>query len=124
VGSKIIDETGAEVTIQRTAVGGVMSEGMFCDSRMLGWIGGAENIAAQMPASLAIGDAPPATKPRGGNCTADGVEPLPSMVPAVGVKPLFEKKMTKEEKKKLAEEKRKAKKAAKEGKTGTDDERA
>jgi hypothetical protein len=66
VGSKIVDESGAAVTIQRTAVGGVQSEGMFCDSRMLGWIGGAENIAAQMPPSLSIGTAPPFTKPRGG----------------------------------------------------------
>jgi hypothetical protein len=123
VGSKVIDESGAEITIQRTAVGGVMSEGMFCDSRMLGWIGGAENIASQMPPSLPIGSTPPATKPRGGGggsgensggSTADGIVQQ-------DVKPLFEKKLTKEEKKKLADEKRKAKKAAKEAAKGNDE---
>lgn len=80
---------------------------------MLGWSGGAEGLAAQMPETLAIGSVPPASKPRGKPSATD--EETPN-VPAVEVKPLFEKKLTKEEKKKLAEEKRKAKKAAKEAK--------
>lgn len=85
---------------------------MFCDSRMLGWVGGADGIAAQIPDSFPLGSAPPETKPRTDAGTGgDGSLP---QVPAVDVKPLFEKKLTKEEKKKLADEKRKAKKAAKE----------
>jgi len=113
IGSKIIDETGEEVVIQKTAVGGVMSEGMFCDSRMLGWVGGAAGLAVQIPESVPIGAPPPSEKPRSDKAVQFEKEKEPD-VPAVEVKPLFEKKLTKEEKKKLAEEKRKAKKAAKE----------
>lgn len=116
IGSSVLTESNESMVVQRTSVGGVMSEGMFCDSPMLGWIGGANGVAAQMPASLNNGDAPPATKPRGPGAT-ESKEPE---VPAVEVKPLFEKKLTKEEKKKLAEEKRKAKKEAKEAKQAKD----
>jgi hypothetical protein len=112
VGSTVLDTTGEEILIQKTSVGGTMSEGMFCDSRMLGWVGGADGIAAQIPESFPIGSAPPETKPRSDAITNNDV---PSQqLPAVEVKPLFEKKLTKEEKKKLADEKRKAKKTAKE----------
>jgi hypothetical protein len=111
VGSKILDESGEEIVVTRTAVGGVMSEGLFCDARMLGWVGGAEGVAAQIPDSIEIGAAPPNTKPR----VTFEQEKEPDM-PAVAVKPLFEKKLTKEEKKKISDEKRKAKKAAKESK--------
>ena len=34
-GSTFINEEGDEATVKKTSVGGVMSEGMFCDSRML-----------------------------------------------------------------------------------------
>jgi hypothetical protein len=82
----------------------------------LGWVGGAEGIAAQIPDSFPLGSTPPASKPRTDNSTSD----VPPDIPAVEVKPLFEKKLTKEEKKKLADEKRKAKKAAKEAAGATD----
>ena len=111
VGSTIINDEGEEIEIKKTAVGGVMSEGMFCDSRMLGWGSGSAGIAAQVPDSFEPGSAPPTSKP--------GVPPSASAsatIPAVEVKPLFEKKLTKEEKKKLAEEKKKLRKAAKEAK--------
>lgn len=111
-----MDESGEDLFIQKTSVGGVMSEGMLCDARMLGWVGGAEGIAAQIPDSFHLGNAPPASKPRTDNTSSDA----PADIPAVEVKPLFEKKLTKEEKKKLADEKRKAKKAAKEA-AGTAD---
>jgi hypothetical protein len=111
VGSKILDESGEEIVVTRTAVGGVMSEGLFCDARMLGWVGGAEGVAAQIPDSIEIGAAPPNTKPR----VTFEQEKEPD-IPAVEVKPLFEKKLTKEEKKKLADERRKAKKVAQESK--------
>ena len=87
-----------------------MSEGIFCDSRMLGWSGGAAGIAAQIPDSVAIGAIPPATKPRPQEAESS------SSLPASNVEGLFEKKLSKEEKKKLAEERRKARKAAKEAK--------
>lgn len=111
-----MDETGEDVLIQKTSVGGVISEGMLCDARMLGWVGGAEGIAAQIPDSFPLGSIPPPSKPRTDNTSTD----VQSDIPSVEVKPLFEKKLTKEEKKKLAEEKRKAKKAAKEAADATD----
>jgi len=92
-----------------------MSEGMLCDSNMLGWSGGAAGIAAQIPESVEIGSAPPATKLRPKQTTE---EPQPQGE----VQGLFEKKLTKEEKKKLAEERRKARKAAKEAKKSADAE--
>lgn len=113
----MVDESGEDLIIQKTSVGGVMSEGMLCDARMLGWVGGAEGIAAQIPDSFPLGSAPPSTKPRTDNTSSD----VPSNIPTVEVKPLFEKKLTKEEKKKIAEEKRKAKKAAKEASGATGD---
>jgi hypothetical protein len=85
-----------------------MSEGMFCDSRMLGWTGGASGIAAQIPDSVNIGSAPPATKSRpGGSAVED------NNVTSQPIEGLFEKKLTKEEKKKIAEQKRLAKRVAK-----------
>ena len=111
VGSTIINDEGEEMEIKKTAVGGVMSEGMFCDSRMLGWGSGSAGIAAQVPDSFEPGSAPPTSKP--GAPPTSSSEPA---IPAVEVKPLFEKKLTKEEKKKLAEERKKARKAAKEAK--------
>jgi tRNA-binding EMAP/Myf-like protein len=114
VGSMVITEEGEELTIEKTAVGGIMSEGMLCDSRMLGWPGGAAGIAVQIPESIEIGSAPPATKPRPD--AKDGKEVSRSgEVPSVPVTDgLFAPKLSKEEKKKLAAEKRAAKKATKE----------
>ena len=111
VGSTIIDDSGEELTLKKTPVGGVPSEGMFCDAKMLGWGSGADGIAAQVPDSYEPGTAPPTTKP--GAPKSGQAE---STIPAVEVKGLFEKKLSKEEKKKLAEEKRNARKAAKEAK--------
>lgn len=109
MGSTVLDESGEEMSIQKTVVGGVVSEGMLCDSRMLGWIGGAAGLAVQIPDSIEIGACPPSEKPRVQFEKCEGAD-----LPVVEVKPLFEKKLSKEEKKKLAEEKRKARKAAKE----------
>ena len=108
VGSGVETEAGEELEIKKTVVGGVMSEGMLCDSRMLGWSGGAAGIAAQIPDSVDLGLPPPSVKPRPGE---PSVESTPPSQPIEG---LFEKKLSKEEKKKLAEAKRLAKRAAKE----------
>jgi tRNA-binding EMAP/Myf-like protein len=118
VGSTVLDESGEEILIQKTSVGGIMSEGMLCDARMLGWVGGAEGIAAQIPDSFPLGSAPPATKPRTDAANSDVSSH--QQLPAVDVQPLFEKKLTKEEKKKIADEKRKAKKLAKEAAVSTE----
>jgi hypothetical protein len=109
VGSIVETETGEDLEIKKTLVAGAMSEGMFCDSRMLGWTGGASGIAAQIPESVEIGASPPAEKPRPGGqgATEDNNAPAPV------IEGLFDKKLTKEEKKKIAEEKRMAKRAAK-----------
>ena len=109
IGSSVLNEEGEEMEVKKTSVGGVMSEGMFCDSRMLGWIGGSQGVAQVMPKEFEIGSAPPASKPRPKEASVEEV-------PQTEVKGLFEKKLTKEEKKKLAEERKKAraeKKAAK-----------
>ena len=98
-------------TVGRRAVGGVMSEGMLCDSKMLSWSGGGEGVAVQVPDTFPPGSPPPPSRPRmGGGPTAAAVEPLP---PGQEAEPLFEKKMTKEEKKAAAKAKREAKKKAK-----------
>lgn len=109
VGSTVMGEDGEEIKITKTSVGGVMSEGMLCDSKMLGWSGGAEGIAAQLPESYPIGSAPPATKPR-------PKEESPAAAAGPVEDGLFAKRLTKEEKKKLSEEKREARKAGKEAK--------
>ncbi|KAL7452007.1 hypothetical protein ACHAWC_003755 [Mediolabrus comicus] len=113
VGSTIINDEGEEQEIKKTAVGGIMSDGMFCDSRMLGWGSGSAGIAAQVPDSCDLGSIPPTSKPGAPNNSSSAES---STVPAVEVKGLYEKKLTKEEKKKLAEERRAARKAAKEAK--------
>jgi tRNA-binding EMAP/Myf-like protein len=113
-GSTVLGEDGEEIQVTKTSVGGVMSEGMLCDSRMLGWSGGAEGIAVQLPESYPIGSAPPATKPR--------PKEEPAAADAGPVEDgLFAKRLTKEEKKKLAEEKRQARKAGKEAKKSAEE---
>jgi tRNA-binding EMAP/Myf-like protein len=110
VGSTVLTLEGEGLLITKTSVSGVMSEGMFCDSKMLGWVGGSEGIAAQIDESVPVGAPPPLNKPRPKH------EKVETTLEESEVKGLFEKKLTKEEKKKLAEEKKKARKAAKEAK--------
>ena len=98
--------------VKKTTVGGVVSQGILCDSNMLGWTGGAAGIAVQMPPELEIGSAPPSSKPRPKEATSD--------LPESTVEGLFAKKLSKEEKKRIAEEKRKARKAAKEAKNAVE----
>ena len=100
------------IKVKKASVGGVLSQGMLCDSYMLGWKGGGKGMAAILPDSFAIGSTPPESKPRGKGAD-DGGDAAASAPAAPG---LFEKKLTKEEKKKLAEERRRARKAAKEAK--------
>ena len=113
-GSTYISDEGTELSVKKASVGGVVSEGMFCDSKMLGWSGGGKGVAVQVPDRYEVGSAPPSSKPQ-------QVEEPVAPEPKVEVKGLYEKKLTKEEKKKLAEERRKARKAAKAAKEAAAD---
>lgn len=104
-GSEVMNEEGEEITLSKTTIAGHPSWGMICDSKLLGWSGGAEGVAAQIPEDFAVGSPPPASKPR-----PKQEEEAPAG-PVTGG--LYERKLTKEEKKKLAAERRAAKKAAK-----------
>ena len=63
VGSTIIDENGDQSVLTRTTVGGVTSEGMLCDGKMLGWGAGSLGNCVQVPVSLKPGSDAPTTKP-------------------------------------------------------------
>ena len=104
VGSTVELDSGEEIVVKKAPVSGVMSEGIFCDSKMLGWTGGAQGVAVQIPGNFELGSEPPSSKPRPG-----GGEASPAQE-ATNQEGLFEKKLSKEEKKRIAEEKRKAKK--------------
>jgi tRNA-binding EMAP/Myf-like protein len=54
-----------DTVVKRTQIAGVPSNGMLCDSTMLGWTGGGAGTAATLPESFAAGARPPATRPRG-----------------------------------------------------------
>ncbi|CAL1133909.1 unnamed protein product [Cladocopium goreaui] len=49
--------------LKKSVVGGCPSEGMLCDSTMLGWSGGGSG-AALLPDSFALGAPPPDARPR------------------------------------------------------------
>ena len=112
IGTELPDGT----TVKKANVGGVNSEGMLCDSPMLSWVGGGAGTAAIVPESFAPGDAPPAERPRGGPSAAAAAP----AAPAVDVKPLFEKKLSKDEKKAAAAAKKAERDAKKAGKKGDD----
>lgn len=107
-GTTFMSPDGEEHMITKSTIGGVVSEGMFCDSSMLGWSGGGKGVAVQVPNSFDIGSPPPSEKPR-----SDNVDIPVEVTPAPEIKGLFEKKLTKEEKKKLAEERKKKRREAK-----------
>lgn len=53
-----------DTKVTKKTVGGRASEGMLCDSPMLGWTGGAAGLAALVPESFAPGASPPEKRPR------------------------------------------------------------
>merc|ERR1712025_1384498 len=63
VGS-IIGDPDDGVKVKKASVGGIASQGMLCDFGMLGWKGGAKNVAATVPDSFEPGSRPPSTRPR------------------------------------------------------------
>ena len=51
-----LEVNGEQIIVRKTAVGGVMSEGMLCDCEMLGWGSGSVGNCVQVPTSFAPGD--------------------------------------------------------------------
>ena len=78
-----LEVNGEAITARSTAVGGVTSNGMVCDSTMLGWAGGAAGVAVQVPDSYALGAPAPTSKPRmdggGGGAAVEAVEAAPEL---------------------------------------------
>eukprot|EP00959_Pyramimonas_sp_CCMP1952_P311728 6523585-Pyramimonas_sp.AAC.2 len=62
--SQQVRMNGDETEVKKVAVGGVPSEGMLCDSPMLGWVGGGAGNAALVPDTFAVGSCPPPKRPR------------------------------------------------------------
>lgn len=50
-----VEIDGESQVVKRVAIAGVQSEGMVCDSCILGWAGGAAGIAVQVPDSYGKG---------------------------------------------------------------------
>jgi tRNA-binding EMAP/Myf-like protein len=69
-GSTVVTNGGELIKLQPTLVGGKLSHGMLCDSKMLGWSGGAAGVAVHLPPpeeddeDFEVGTAPPSQKPR------------------------------------------------------------
>jgi tRNA-binding EMAP/Myf-like protein len=47
-----IEFNGEVEVVKKTALCGIQSEGVICDSAMLGWVGGAVGIAVQIPSTF------------------------------------------------------------------------
>jgi len=117
-----VDCDGETIIIKKTNVGGVMSNGMICDSVMLGWSGGSAGtcINLQNYPEFKIGDSAPREKPRGIGGAA--VEPKEPELSAKELKALEKEKRKSELAKKKAD--RKAKKEDKGNDDDNDDEDA
>jgi tRNA-binding EMAP/Myf-like protein len=111
-----VDCDGETITIKKTNVGGVMSNGMICDSVMLGWSGGSAGtcINLQNYPEFKIGDPAPREKPRG--ISGGAVEPKEPELSAKELKAL------EKEKRKLELAKKKADRKAKKEDKGNDDD--
>ena len=70
-----IEVNGEIEKVTKVNVGGVISEGMLCDSRMLQWSGGASGIAVHLPDSFSVGSPAPASRPRLDGQSAQSVAP-------------------------------------------------
>lgn len=109
-----------EQEVTKTTVAGVVSEGVLCDTAMLGWKGGANGAAALLPARFSPGDAAPSEKPRRGEELIDAAGNI--ITGAANEEIEAKTVLTKEEKKAEAalkkaarEAKKKEEKAAKSG---------
>ena len=59
-------DIGQSIEVKQASVGGVKSEGMFCDGVMLSWQGGAKGILVKLKEEdgYSVGMRPPSKKPR------------------------------------------------------------
>jgi hypothetical protein len=106
-------EDDGVIVVKTTTVGGRKSEGIICDAPMLNWGSTNSGVPVFLTGTEYVnGDTPPSSKPGRGVVGGGGGEESEDM--KVETEPLFEKKMTKEEKKAAAKAKREAKRAAKE----------
>jgi tRNA-binding EMAP/Myf-like protein len=78
-----VEINGSSEIVRKTSVGGIWSNGMVCDSVMLGWVGGAAGLCVQVPESFAVGSQAPASKPR-----LDGAVNTAEAVPELSAKEL------------------------------------
>jgi tRNA-binding EMAP/Myf-like protein len=107
-----------DVLVKKTSVGGVMSEGMLCDAKMLNWTSGAHGLCVQVPDSFKLGDPAPLSKPR----LDGGVTPAAASAPVKSDKELkAEAKAAKKAEQAAKKEARRAKKGGAAGKEGDDD---
>ncbi|KAJ3099321.1 hypothetical protein HDU96_010742 [Phlyctochytrium bullatum] len=60
----LVNVDGEDIQVKKSTVGGKKSEGILCDSVMLGWKGGGAGTAVILPSEFAVGGEPPAQKPR------------------------------------------------------------
>jgi tRNA-binding EMAP/Myf-like protein len=110
------DCNGETITIKKTNVGGIMSNGMICDSIMLGWSGGSAGTCVNLQnyPEFKIGDSAPREKPRG-----IGGGAVETKEPELSAKEL---KALEKEKRKLELAKKKAdRKAKKEDSNGNEE---
>ena len=59
-----VEMDGEDVQLKKTTVGGRPSFGMLCNGPMLGWVGGDNKMAVQLPESFDLGGSPPSSRPR------------------------------------------------------------
>ena len=107
-----VEFEGSPMEIKPTNVGGVISNGMICDSVMLNWAGGAAGLCVQVPETCALGSPAPTSKPR-----MDGAGATEA-VPEISAKDL--KAQEKAARKAANADKKAARKAAKDGGTKDD----
>jgi len=103
-----------EQEVKATTFGDDVSEGLLCDTAMLGWKGGVEGAVALLPASFDPGDSAPLEKPRRGEALTDAAGNI--VVCAVNEEIGVVKVLTKEEKKTQADAKKALAKAARDAK--------
>ena len=91
-GSFVVTQEGGELELKKTTVGGKQSHGMLCDSKMLGWQGGAAGVAVNLPEEYEIGTAPPSQKPRPKGAESTATAAAADAGPVTGG--LFERKLS------------------------------
>lgn len=100
----------ADVEVKPVERGGALSQGLLCDSSMLGWAGGTTGSPVLLPTSFEPGMPAPTERPKR---TAANVEDPRD--PSAGAEALFGPVLTKEEKKAAAATKKAEREAKKKG---------